>query len=335
MPACSGEPGRSQSSPHGCTAYPRMRGGTLPRVDRLLPTPGLSPHARGNQSQSGFEGLGEGPIPACAGEPCSIQAGTGLQRAYPRMRGGTGTVKSPTMMQAGLSPHARGNPVQQISRAVRSGPIPACAGEPKAQPESFCPQGAYPRMRGGTAATRLALPSQMGLSPHARGNRFFVHALLHSLGPIPACAGEPFLFTRKVDLARAYPRMRGGTRPSKPLWLWSMGLSPHARGNQCAGAHRKRRSGPIPACAGEPVVCRQSRQPKRAYPRMRGGTVEGAIYGDEMTGLSPHARGNLETKIDHIEKEGPIPACAGEPVGQPCQRSNTRAYPRMRGGPTS
>ena len=111
-------------------------------------------------------------------------------------------------------------------------------------------------------------------------------------GPIPACAGEPHPDGIRVVLRGAYPRMRGGTLQAVLLSYCFLGLSPHARGNRARRPGRKRRVGPIPACAGEPLKYGLHSTHLGAYPRMRGGTVRVVIPGYRRKGLSPHARGN-------------------------------------------
>ncbi len=67
------------------------------------------------------------------------------------MRGGTLCFNNRTFSEKGLSPHARGNPVDDQRIGDLAGPIPACAGEPDDVGPLIDQGGAYPRMRGGTA----------------------------------------------------------------------------------------------------------------------------------------------------------------------------------------
>ena len=93
---------------------------------------GLSPRARGNLGRDLVQELGQGPIPAGAGEPGRRSAWRGRGAAYPRGRGGTRHQRSRILHPQGLSPRARGNlDVQRTDRGV-TGPIPAGAGEPTA-----------------------------------------------------------------------------------------------------------------------------------------------------------------------------------------------------------
>ena len=54
------------------------------------------------------------------------------------------------MLDAGLSPLARGNRKRQVGRAAALGPIPAGAGKPEFAAEGRVFAGAYPRWRGET-----------------------------------------------------------------------------------------------------------------------------------------------------------------------------------------
>ncbi len=70
-----------------------------------------------------------GPIPANAGETDGVETINDYDGAYPRERGGNGSVAFPGELEQGLSPRTRGkHPI--LSRAkCCSGPIPANAGE--------------------------------------------------------------------------------------------------------------------------------------------------------------------------------------------------------------
>ena len=57
-----------------------------------------------------------------------------------------------------------------------------------------------------------------------------------------------------VDYTRVYPRVCGGTRPTRSLMSSSLGLSPRVRGNLRIARRRGWSVGSIPACAGEPLM---------------------------------------------------------------------------------
>ncbi len=211
IPACAGEPQCESQRRWPGWAYPRMRGGTAETIAGTEANKGLSPHARGNPMVSFLVMRLPGPIPACAGEPNHRKSKRLFHRAYPRMRGGTAVLFLTNRRFWGPSPHARGNPSGRVRFRAFYGPIPACAGEPKKWPVCPCRSGAYPRMRGGTISIAFTVCPSLGLSPHARGNPLHVCSCRFSVGPIPACAGEPWQSWQSLPRLRAYPRMRGGT----------------------------------------------------------------------------------------------------------------------------
>src|SRR6185437_15415897 len=109
------------------------------------------------------------------------------------------------------------------------GPIPACAGEPRGRLIRELRQGAYPRVCGGTTFSAVSILYGWGLSPRVRGNRQSIIQLSPTCGPIPACAGEPGIGTRRRRSLRAYPRVCGGTGALIAVAAAPWGLSPRVR----------------------------------------------------------------------------------------------------------
>ena len=135
---------------------------------------GLSPRVRGNPFRKAFAALKMRSIPACAGEPMAAKLRTERTErteVYPRVCGGTPTAFTSGLLIYGLSPRVRGNPAcdNELMPGERS--IPACAGEPRREPERD--------------------PPIKGLSPRVRGNHVIVEDRPLMKGSIPACAGEP------------------------------------------------------------------------------------------------------------------------------------------------
>ena len=171
-----------------------------------------------------------------------------------------------------------------------------------------------------------------GLSPRARGN-LKTHGRSSSLdGPIPASAGEPGLGDQRPGNDWAYPRERGGTSGMQITVPFTAGLSPRARGNLTMSERITFFIGPIPASAGEPGIRIVIGFFKRAYPRERGGTAARTSSSGLPTGLSPRARGNRQGRGDGDRRRWPIPASAGEPLGDEGLKTLRLAYPRERGG---
>ena len=132
-----------------------------------------------------------GSIPACAGEPLANISNDSSPRVYPRVCGGTENAAGFDGQGVGLSPRVRGNLWDTCRGWLRTGSIPACAGEPRSMSRIAPVTRVYPRVCGGT------------------------------LGKIP----------RAVFKIGVYPRVCGGTwklrRKAQRLW----GLSPRVRGN--------------------------------------------------------------------------------------------------------
>ena len=229
-----------------------MRGGTYTSACFPEPRPGLSPLARGNRLGERLGTRRRGPIPACAGEPALGAVRHRAKRAYPRLRGGTVGEEPVRREGRGLSPLARGNLPVWSMISPTMGPIPACAGEPGISGQCRHNTRAYPRLRGGTGSNADGVHRNLGLSPLARGNLGPITDAGYTIGPIPACAGEPYAELLDFFGKRAYPRLRGGTMNITKAQAWAQGLSPLARGNRCCHHATGLQQGPIPACAGEP-----------------------------------------------------------------------------------
>ncbi len=278
-------------------AYPRGCGGTVAEGLPSNHTPGLSPRVRGNPIELDVALGRRGPIPAGAGEPFDRDYYVLPEGAYPRGCGGTVGGKSVRCQRWGLSPRVRGNLPRLPWRKPSRGPIPAGAGEPASCHQRHAIGRAYPRGCGGTIISGDAGRLEVGLSPRVRGNRWRWSYQTGSSGPIPAGAGEPPAPSFPESPRGAYPRGCGGTSPSR-RWRQSWkGLSPRVRGNRRPGPRSYRRTGPIPAGAGEPARRPRSRRSARAYPRGCGGTGELIFWMTLATGLSPRVRGNQRLQL--------------------------------------
>ena len=192
-------------------AYPRVCGATRMTSFGTGPVAGLSPRVRGNPMLSMLMAQRPGPIPACAGQPklrgCDGHAIT----AYPHVCGATCSMRINPAGAEGLSPRVRGNLAASHEPARQYGPIPACAGQPRAASCSLYASRAYPRVCGATCTLSAQVTPSQGLSPRVRGNRRGDLAYLRTWGPIPACAGQPPLPRLSPGRGWAYPRVCGAT----------------------------------------------------------------------------------------------------------------------------
>ena len=184
IPACAGEPHEFLTHIQPVGVYPRVCGGTPATAPTTRSLQGLSPRVRGNPLPYLTTCWPLGSIPACAGEPFPCKVGVPYAAVYPRVCGGTihigvksepwfrrtgsrlpgvyprvcggtlHTLPAPPLW-SGLSPRVRGNPPGERQVSLRSGSIPACAGEPPRMAISEMRFQVYPRVCGGTGFCNL------------------------------------------------------------------------------------------------------------------------------------------------------------------------------------
>ena len=170
-----------------------------------------------------------------------------------------------------------------------------------------------------------------GLSPRVRGNLPRGPCLPLAVRPIPACAGQPTKAVANCRHPRAYPRVCGATRLSQKILRRILGLSPRVRGNPRLCIAPWKRKGPIPACAGQPLIFGLWMNLHWAYPRVCGATLARLRLLLLSLGLSPRVRGNLSVSVCERPQLGPIPACAGQPKVRARTIVPIAAYPRVCG----
>ena len=107
----------------------------------------------------------------------------------------------------------RGNPLLPGNIVLRSGSIPACAGEPRPVDTTPQDESVYPRVCGGTDAQVKSFEPVSGLSPRVRGNQYGNRPRGPNDRSIPACAGEPQRLSASGQRLWVYPRVCGGTEP--------------------------------------------------------------------------------------------------------------------------
>ena len=212
IPAWAGEPSRIIGSPIRVWVYPRVGGGTMGGAMGARLVKGLSPRGRGNQRETRLSCRRTGSIPAWAGEPSPGAAGFSASRVYPRVGGGTESLRCKAGRGKGLSPRGRGNLDDGARHFPQRGSIPAWAGEPRSGRATRIGCRVYPRVGGGTrpiapyaqvmwglsprgrgkpSCNASFSPCRRGLSPRGRGNHQEVEPVVVAGGSIPAWAGEP------------------------------------------------------------------------------------------------------------------------------------------------
>ncbi len=214
---------------------------------------------------------------------------------------------------------------------ARHGTIPARAGQPRSRRAPLALSGDYPRSRGATGRIVLHLVCMVGLSPLARGNPRIRSAICSPAGTIPARAGQPYAGRPSEWDFGDYPRSRGATGPDRRSVAGQGGLSPLARGNLGMVGDSRPGRGTIPARAGQPPRVWPISPVSGDYPRSRGATSSAKNQMGTARGLSPLARGNLESIGGKCLRVGTIPARAGQPTSTRSHTTHSGDYPRSRG----
>ena len=213
-----------------------------------------------------------GTIPAGAGEPKIRASKRRKIWDHPRGCGGTLFSTLPLSIDAGPSPRVRGNQALALFFFLLEGTIPAGAGEPHDVRFPAVDEGDHPRGCGGTV-TPCQLPAPAwGPSPRVRGNLKAMGNEGEATGTIPAGAGEPPQDRRTPSRQRDHPRGCGGTARHGVEDAPLEGPSPRVRGNRHPDRPDNRRTGTIPAGAGEPTGNALTQALAGDHPRGCGGT---------------------------------------------------------------
>ncbi len=130
----------------------------------------------------------------------------------------------------GLSPLARGTPLQFGQKLPGLRFIPAGAGNTRFNARSPLTPSVYPRWRGEHLLAFVTFWIIGGLSPLARGTLFSRTVKPLFFRFIPAGAGNTYIEALRKSAAPVYPRWRGEHFSSPAWWDGHLGLSPLARG---------------------------------------------------------------------------------------------------------
>ena len=259
-----------------------------------------------------------------------------------------------TSLLNGLSPRGRGTQVCPAAAALRTGSIPAWAGNPAVTAGPVAGLPVYPRVGGEPVAKPDIVAPRPGLSPRGRGTHWLLTSSTSGRRSIPAWAGNPFLSPCGWGCGRVYPRVGGeplgspddingrymvyprvGGEPQEGMRyvMSQVGLSPRGRGTpgEAHAAADNRRS--IPAWAGNPLRMGSVMTRPQVYPRVGGEPLTCTSIGWTFRGLSPRGRGTQGEANGNFSARGSIPAWAGNPPPSPRAASQPRVYPRVGGEP--
>ena len=191
IPAWAGKPPKYATMPWCQEVYPRVGGETNNIFTKLVPSKGLSPRGRGNQTQTLIMPAATRSIPAWAGKPQVVHDMLSCLRVYPRVGGETAHRDAHPVCRGGLSPRGRGNLHLRLLVRTPLRSIPAWAGKPQYDARRTQLHRVYPRVGGETDQSSASFLTQMGLSPRGRGNLCAVRHVVCIHGSIPAWAGKP------------------------------------------------------------------------------------------------------------------------------------------------
>ncbi len=250
--------------------YPRWRGEHPNGSALSYPQIGLSPLARGTQSDAIDALIDARFIPAGAGNTAPLKICTKAIAVYPRWRGEHYFCNAQRYSRIGLSPLARGTLAKQTSGYAWCRFIPAGAGNTKFILINTAFVSVYPRWRGEHFTTIGGHATAHGLSPLARGTQIWGAPLMKSKRFIPAGAGNTAADSRAGHHRPVYPRWRGEHQLSDVSLAWRHGLSPLARGTPVHIRFLVARSRFIPAGAGNTDQIPVPQSTPSVYPRWRG-----------------------------------------------------------------
>ena len=301
----------------------------FPLVPRAI---GLSPRGRGKLEPGVAQNVGQGSIPAWAGETDASFCSLDLPPVYPRVGGGNLGGPFVDNPLHGLSPRGRGKRPATFPGCRPCRSIPAWAGETTAGAWGSSPGRVYPRVGGGNPVSHGLAGNPYGLSPRGRGKLLDGRGRLCAARSIPAWAGETGGANWTAWPQRVYPRVGGGNSSPPNIFPCLLGLSPRGRGKpqRPFTARDCRRS--IPAWAGETSGGKLTATLLRVYPRVGGGNVGNFDIAKYIEGLSPRGRGKPQQLIHQLSPFRSIPAWAGETARRLWSARPAQVYPRVGGG---
>ena len=253
IPAGAGQTGLSPHFLRSNGAHPRWRGADVGLVSWPAVMQGSSPLARGRPGQRVLRAVGEGLIPAGAGQTGSATRQSPARSAHPRWRGADWRLLRRSLRWTGSSPLARGRRFFSFHQRVGARLIPAGAGQTEFQTIKYVPPAAHPRWRGADWESERFMSSGLGSSPLARGRLVRLWDGDWRFGLIPAGAGQTVGRCRCRSSRAAHPRWRGADSSAPSPTARVAGSSPLARGRPRPVVPRVARPGLIPAGAGQTV----------------------------------------------------------------------------------
>ena len=292
---------------------------------------GSSPRVRGTPAVLEENRLFAGIIPACAGNTVPQRGIPWRARDHPRVCGEHAALFTLIAKSAGSSPRVRGTRVLARHAGRVEGIIPACAGN-TGWPMRACPAPRdHPRVCGEHCSASVVASLNPGSSPRVRGTLPAALGDYLPVGIIPACAGNTRRRLHSILSTRDHPRVCGEHLGLAHDYEVVSGSSPRVRGTPTRWNRPPRGGGIIPACAGNTQVAYGRIPNTRDHPRVCGEHIHRLSRSEEASGSSPRVRGTHNVLVVRIEKDGIIPACAGNTLNRPHEMRHARDHPRVCG----
>ena len=170
----------------------------------------------------------------------------------------------------GSSPRVRGTRIRAVLDCRSCRIIPACAGNTKCRRAAARWSWDHPRVCGEHNQSAQMSTDLTGSSPRVRGTPGARHLVWNHPGIIPACAGNTQVVFEKPRIARDHPRVCGEHSILSLDAVSSLGSSPRVRGTLRAVRANPRRTGIIPACAGNTALLVHEGRIDGDHPRVCG-----------------------------------------------------------------
>ena len=185
----------------------------------------------------------------------------------------------------------RGTPLRGMSSYVRTGIIPAYAGNTSAMQAPICWQWDHPRVCGEHHTNLAKTADRQGSSPRMRGTQAPCDFSGPSGGIIPAYAGNTRPLRERSVAIWDHPRVCGEHLSEQLTPFRNRGSSPRMRGTRIYRLHHGQVWGIIPAYAGNTglLVCPCANGGD--HPRVCGEHQKLSLCRHVLAGSSPRMRG--------------------------------------------
>ena len=232
-----------------------------------------------------------GIIPAYAGNTSNVKSRVILGWDHPRVCGEHLSVPMGVGGSWGSSPRMRGTLLRGRCSTLRTGIIPAYAGNTWNLHQSKTAPRDHPRVCGEHCQFSFLCLGVLGSSPRMRGTPVSLSSIVNTRGIIPAYAGNTLAAQSSKSSTGDHPLVCGEHMVADTLERHGGGSSPRMRGTRSPHVERRNGRGIIPAYAGNTWCVSRTYEIPWDHPRVCGEHrhVNPAVC--EHVGSSPRMRG--------------------------------------------